>query len=536
MHANLQLFCFFDKKRTRSHTHVPTMTNGVALLCLFAIAVDGIIPPTFAPDFVSSVQSNVMVASGVVEKLGSGGACCAADSPGCQLQGMFSLDKLEEQGSKDRRRLKTMCSDGPCILASLYGDVMKQMKLAPGSSSNSTHQFVCSEYCPLSGKFTSEVQIGGIDNQSSAVKYLGKVRVEQQVVGGKTETCDHYQWSEVLFHVIPIQTTDFFVDAGTKAPVPFFSTLSVLKGVAGVAFNSSYLDFTPASNLDGQFDIDPRSFASCPLSPGCSGGDGTPLARHRFGKPGIVQRGTAPAPASTSLPKFSKDYTAHEETLMLSNQGATNIGTSVCCLPTTSSVNGECLVSRSAKRGMHYYDVTNQRERFEDAVSGITMVTLYGNVSKDMLINVTGGVETCQEYCPLLPGEGIDAFAIDPNATDMGETTIDGKQTERFQWDNYAKIPITGKLVKMQTVEFYANLDSDRPVPVFSNTKFTPYGGPQTGSLNTTYTTYSAGTPPAKLFSISGVDNCPQAKNCQIEMWQSHRLATRRYIAFYQHQ
>jgi hypothetical protein len=513
------------------------MMNRAALLCLFAIAVDGVVPPTFTPDFVSQVQSNVMVASGVVEKLNSGGACCAADSPGCQLQGIFSLDKVEEQGSKDRRRLKTMCSDGPCILASLYGDVMKQMKLAPGSSANSTHKFVCSEYCPLSGNFTSEVQIGGIDNQSSAVKYLGKVRVEQQGVGGKTETCDHYQWSEMLFHVIPIQTTDFFVSAGTKAPTPFFSTMSVLKGAAGVAFNSSYLDFTPASNLDGQFDIDPRSFASCPLSPGCSGGDDdAPLTRHRFGKPGIVQHRAATVPGSPSLPKFSKDYTAHEETLMLSNQGGTNVGTSVCCLPTTSSVNGECLVTRSAKRGMHYYDVTNQRERFEDAVSGQTMVTLYGNVSKDMLINVTGGVETCQEYCPLIPGEGIDAFAIDPNATDMGKATIDGERTERFQWDNFAKIPITGKLVKMQTVEFYANLETDRPVPVFSNTKFTPYGGPQTGSQNTTYTKYSAKTPPANKFAIAGVDDCPQAKDCQIEMWQSHRLATGRYIAFYQNQ
>jgi hypothetical protein len=107
---------------------------------------------------------------------------------------------------------------------------------------------------------------------------------------------------------------------------------------------------------------------------------------------------------------------------------------------------------------------------------------------------------------------------------------------------NYDLMPITKKPVKMETVEFYADLKGavaaggSQPIPIFSETKLTPYDGPQTGSVNTTYSQYIAGTPLASKFVIAGVDTCPESKNCQIELWQSHRLATRRSESFYFHQ
>ena len=514
------------------------------LFTIYTVVVLSTTPPTFIKDFKASVQSDVVVAQGDVKSIGGGGACCAAGTPGCQLQGIFSLDKVEEQGTKERSRMNTMCSNGPCILASLYGKVMKQMELAPGSTKNSSHKFVCNQYCPLKGNFTSLVQIGNIDNQSSPVKYLGKEEVSQEGPGAKTKTCDHYQWSEMLFKVIPIQTTDFFVDVESKnnRGTPFFSSMNVLKGV-GVAFNSSFLNFEAASNLDDQFDIDPASFANCPLSSGCSAN----MLKSKFGRKKAttmtMDNKEIRLPLSkllNSFPKFSADFFAYENSKMLSNQGGSAIGTDICCLPTTKSINGECLVTRAAKKGMHYYDVTNQRERYEDEISGQTMVTFYGNISKDMLINITNGVETCESFCPLLPGEGIDGFAIDPNATDMGKAKIDGINTEHYQWYNYEKIPITGKLVKMQTVEFYAKKGSSDvhdkfPMPVYSETEFTPYGEAMTGSQNTTYSKYISATPPANKFKIAGIDTCPQAKNCQIELWQIHRLNTRRFQSFYYH-
>ena len=356
--------------------------------------------------------------------------------------------------------------------------------------------------------------------------------------------------SELLFHIIPVQTTDFYVDASSGKPVPFFSSESILKGAFDVKFNSSYNSFT-AANLTGHFDIDPTSFAACPRSPGCSGDSKVqtatelPAAVHRrFGKDAAppILRPTPSTPPKT-LPTLPSDYIAREETQMLSNVGGEFFGDDVCCLPNTSAVNGECLITRSAKRGTRYFDHTNQRERFDDEVSGHTMVTLYGDADKDMLINITDGVETCQEYCPLLPGETLEPLALDPNATDRGPATVPtkgGKSAEKFEWIEYAKMPF-GRLVKMETIDFYAALEKRgasgvTATPVFSETKLTPYGGPQSGSKNTSFSEYKGVTPPASKFAIAGISACPQSKFCQIEMWQSFRLAAGRYDAFRHYQ
>ena len=500
-------------------------------------------PPTFTPDFTVTAQSDIVVQSGITKTV-AGGACCAADTPGCQLQGIFSKDKVEEQGSMQRSRRSTLCSDGPCILASLYGSVMKTMKLAPGSTANSTHEFVCNEYCPLTGPFHSEVQIGNVDKQSSRVKYMGRKSVSQEGTGAETKECDVYEWSELLFHLLPMQTTDFYVDTSGGKPVPFFSSTALFHEVFNVYFNESFLEFA-AANLTGRFDIDPASFASCPLSKGCSQQGLALSSGQAFGKASPVLRTGhgAVKPPAKPLPTIGPDYVAYEETLMLSNTGGTAMaGGDICCLPSTTALNGECLVQRSTKRGARYLDVTNQRERFEDEISGETMVTMYGTVDKDMIIVEEGGVETCKEYCPLVSGETLHPLALDPNATDMGPAPIPqlGGSAERYQWSNYAKIPITGKLVKMETVEFYAKLGSaandstgkTTAAPVFAEIKATPYGGPQTGSQNTTYTHYTVGTPPATKFDIKGIDTCPRAKNCQLENWQAFRLAARRFDAF----
>jgi hypothetical protein len=520
-------------------------------------------PPSFAPDFTSTTQTDVFLKQGE-SKATPGGACCAADSPGCQLQGMFSRDLVEEQGSMNRTRSKTMCSGGPCIVASLYGGgVDKQMMLAPGAAHNSTHEFVCAEFCPLSGDFVSSVQIGHADNQSGPVTYQGRATVSQEEgssakAKAKTETCDRYRWSEMLFHVVPVQTTDFYVYTGGAEPAPFFSSVSILNGVAPVSFNSSFLGFR-AANLTGRFDIDPASIQSCPMSPGCSGREDGRRALNRFGGGASLLRSklfsrpprrrsvsSSASSASASSSKASgntndgttrqwSDYSCKEDTAMLSNSGGVFRGDDVCCTPaTTTTVNGECLVTRSRKRGMHYVDAQNHRERYEDEISGETRVIVYGKPGanrtkttlKDMLINVSAdGTETCQEYCPLLDGETLEPLALGANHTDEGAAVVDGQHVEHFRWSIFDEIPIVHKQVKVAQVEFFVthtdtDADADTPaasaVPVFSETRLIN-GGVQTGSQNTTYSGWVQGVPPASKFDIAGVATCPQAKNCQIE-------------------
>lgn len=61
--------------------------------------------------------------------------------------------------------------------------------------------------------------------------------------------------------------------------------------------------------------------------------------------------------------------------------------------------------------------------------------------------------------------------------------------------------------------------------------------GPQTGTQNTTWSKFTPGTPPAAKFDIAGIDECPQAKNCQIETvvrdGALRRSAQRYHTAFF---
>ena len=42
-------------------------------------------------------------------------------------------------------------------------------------------------------------------------------------VGGKTVVADHWQWTETIFGIIPMEENDFYVDSTSTPPVPFFT-------------------------------------------------------------------------------------------------------------------------------------------------------------------------------------------------------------------------------------------------------------------------------------------------------------------------
>jgi len=177
-------------------------------------------------------------------------------------------------------------------------------------------------------------------------------------------------------------------------------------------------------------------------------------------------------------------------------------------------------------KGTRYHDVTNQRTRFDDRLSGQKIVDDFA-AHKSMLINVTNGVETCQEYCPLSPDDALGAFELPQDAKDLGKATIDGKSAEHYQW--FDKI---FKIIKMQSYDFYAV----GGLPYFQTSAITPFGGPAIGHQNQTWTGFKAGPPDASKFKIAGMDTCPQSQQCGQQLLQAHRLATRQAHAFFAHQ
>eukprot|EP00935_MAST-01C_sp_MAST-1C-sp1_P002453 g2453.t1 len=431
-------------------------------------------------------------------------------------------------------RIRSDSAKGQTI--SWWGSVMKKMQIAPAGNA-SAHQFVCAQYCPLNGKFASSIRIGdGKTKGFDKVKDEGEKTISQHGPGAQTVAAEHYHWIETILGVIPLITYDYYVNQKVTPAAPFYQEQQILNPTAsfqpaGTA-NVSFFDYTPA-NQSKMFDIDMDSIKSCQMSKSCNG-------QPSPGPPGLslldaaAMRDDAPAPApklakadAAALPTFASDFVSTEEGLMVEHQGATTEADgSACC----SNDAPQCVVQLAHVNETRYFDLTNQRVRTEDTISGTIQVDLFGDIQKTVQVNSTNGVDTCVKYCPL-HNETLKPFSIDPTAKDMGKATIMGKQLEDFRYDE--SVVIHGiPVFKMSTIDFFVDTSGAQAVPVFKSEALTPFGGAQIGTTNTTYTSFVPGAPPASKFDIKGLDTCPQDPQCDQPPMQLRRLSLGQYRTF----
>jgi hypothetical protein len=224
---------------------------------------------------------------------------------------------------------------------------------------------------------------------------------------------------------------------------------------------------------------------------------------------------------------FGTDFSTHEESIMLINQGGkASTGGDFCC---DSSRPGQCQIQLSHLSGERYFDLSNQRDRFEDSISGETSIDFY-SLGKSIIVNVTDGQETCQEYCPIPDGDKMEKF----NPFDPLDTVHDlGSEggLEHYQWSD-----IILKVIKMQTTDLYVDQSASPAVPVRQSSKLTPFGQAQIGSQNQTWSSWKAGKQSADKFKIAGLDACPMSNKCSSPQMQHHRLRTRRLRDFWAHE
>jgi len=212
-------------------------------------------------------------------------------------------------------------------------------------------------------------------------------------------------------------------------------------------------------------------------------------------------------------PTFPNDWSALEDDELIAFQGqVSTIGTKMCC-----ELRSNCQVQTQYELGMTYCDYTNQRSRFDDRISGQTIVTLY-SIQKNMLVVN----QTCKEYCPL-QGEHLSPGFLDVNATDKGRVILpDGRPANHWQW----KDTIFGIIV-MEVIDVYVNqTDMKNAVPFGQVQHLTPFGQ-HIGDFTANWNQFTAGTPDPKLFDIQGVDSCPMSPNCGQESYQRNRLRFR---------
>lgn len=508
-----------------------------------SFSVGAPLPPTFATDFYVGEQANLAIVQGGYSLSNGEGCCSATDSAACKVQTVASGSDVREQGSKNRTR-----SDGAQgAIVTWYAPINKQMAIQPGSAVGSSHKWACAQYCPQDGEFFSELAVGNTGKLGKP-QYRGTANFSQPGVPSSVPTeTDHWFWEDGLF-TIPFEEDNLFVTSGAN-PAPWYKSLLLEPfGQKLGTENASFLQYTPGVVTDDDFDIDPATIASCPKSDNCNDDNkiSATLARHNLLRKPMLTIAKEKATAMPALVKddpvvtpnitFADDYVAEEDSILVQFQGGEQIANGDYCCPTSSP---QCQIQLSHFKGMRYYDKTNQRTRIEDHVANQVQVDDF-NTHMSMLINITNGVETCQEYCPLDPQEYLGGFSpFDPfdTVTDLGKTTFEGKSVEHYQWADKVF-----KVITMSTTDFYAELKppasgAGNPVatPIFMTQALTPFGEAQIGTSNETFISWSPGTPDPAKFNIAGVGQCPQSGNCGNSARQLRRLMQRQYSSFYRY-
>eukprot|EP00937_MAST-01D_sp_MAST-1D-sp2_P000021 g21.t1 len=520
----------------------------ITLLCSTAVlAAD---PPTFPSDFYTGTQTDLAINQGGYDK-GKGISCCNVNADQCKVQTQSTGGDKYEQGSMNRTR-----DDSPVggIVVTWGYPIYKQLSLAPGSSANSSHAFVCAQYCDHKNEFASTVQIGdGKKGIFDTPKDIGAApQVKQDGPAGLAADCEHWRWTETLLKLIPMQKTDYYVNMENASnPLPWYQQQVIEplgKQIGGA--NESFLQFTEGDQT-AMFDIDMDSIAKCKEGQSCNGQPPAPgppgvhhsatvrrLLAHEQFAPSMLDlaRDQAGEEAATENaapvadgPAFIKDFTSEETGAMVINQGGMpqDADGGVCC----DASSPQCQIQISGLRATRYYDVTNNRTRVDDHVQGVTLIDDY-SAQKTLTVNVTTGA--CEFYCPLV-GEALAGFSIDPDAKDIGSSTIGNLTVEGFEYSE-----MVFKIIKMQTTDIYVDQTTDpaAAVPVFEHTVLTPFGRtPAIGYSNRTWSNVVRGTPDPSKFNIPGADTCPQgdANQCGDAPQQLNRLMNHNYKTFWSH-
>jgi len=209
-------------------------------------------------------------------------------------------------------------------------------------------------------------------------------------------------------------------------------------------------------------------------------------------------------PRAKPVPQFPLDWTANEEDFAVVYQGQyVQQGNLYCC------GDDSCEVQTQYQSGMDYFDFTHNRTRFDDPANGM-IVALFNPIYKEMLVD---GSNTCQSFCPL--EEDLEPYAVDANATYMGQKVIDNKTLDNWQWQD-----------KEFGIVFETNnvfVDPTTELPYTEIDNLTPFGM-AIGDEEETFHTFVPGTPDPSHFAIKGIANCPEDPNCG----QSFRQRARR--------
>lgn len=225
---------------------------------------------------------------------------------------------------------------------------------------------------------------------------------------------------------------------------------------------------------------------------------------------------------------FVADWTATIDSLTLTNQnGVEQSNGDLCCSYGAAGSPPICAVNAAKTSGVRYFDVTNQRYRFENPKDppGAAVVVDY-KAHLHMIVGYKNGTtETeCKSACPVNPRDVLKPhfFGFHNRVVDKGPVTWHGIPARHYHWVEKADpLPIP-----LETIDLYADVsDPHNAKPLVQKKALTPFGMKSVGYFNTTWADFKPGPPDPTKFDIKGVATCPKAPNCGKPPMQDERLA-----------
>lgn len=495
--------------------------------------------PALPADFYTGVQGLIVSASGNYAK--NNAQCCAKDAAGCMVQTQARGWDLYQQGSQNR---SLTTKDGGMMLT-WAAPVHKLMALQPGSAMNSSHKWACGLYCPHKEDFVSAVAIAP---EKQPIQSLGNRTIAQpSFAGGVTKNVDGFRWTENLLKILPLNINTMYVDESTSPPKPFKLTSSFTQFIikvtheANSTMNKSYIGFDSSFDVASELDVDMDSVRSCKTDKHkCSNARSVmsdpwhdapntlaELIGARFGAMSHVERQAVEAGVHSeaslhtdrAAPIFPSSYTATKHFAALTAEGSTFTAEGDACC---SEETPECVVESQHSSATEYQDAVSQKVRTEHS-DGAVVVDDYV-LNQTMAVSVQGGVETCEEYCPIddiIPRPS--ARTLPDHTKDRGPKVLDGQHVELYEWSEMIL-----RVIKMSDTKFYARLlPNGTAAPVFESQTVMMLGR-KMGTENLTWTSFVPGRPAAGKFVIAGADTCPMSKHCQspIGAFSTHRRIT----------
>lgn len=511
-------------------------------------------PPQLAIDFYTGAMQTDSKWDGPAYDI-KDGMCCPIGSAlqigtKCSVQTQARGSDTYEQGSKNRTRTGTVVT--------WFDEVMKQMQIQP--SAGTKHKYDCVAQCPINGTFHSTVSLG--DEDAPPLSYTKPRHLSTPgtftrptSAGGQSKQCDLWRWEEKI-SVLPMGFVTAYVDT-TLTPPQIFGIAKALTPFHAWE-NVSFPGFTPASqlnaSLDDYFDIDPDSIANCPRAEQCfsssssssvhdeKGGALSKMGAHvadaMKAAPSVIDTKVSPPPPALPNVTFVTQYTTTIAHCTVANQGAAAAANGdLCCSYGAYGAAPVCAASVIKTSGVRYYDIPNQRYRWEQAGNhpGNGVVSDY-KAHKRMFValqNGTKDVQVCTMYCPIDPRDSLkpDFFGFGNKVEDLGPATWQGKPAEHYHWVEMADpLPIP-----VDTIDFYADISKpSAAVPLFKQTSITPFGMPSEGYFNETYLDFKPGAPDPKKFDIANEASCKKAPttDCKTAELQAERLALGQYHTF----